>query len=354
MEEKKDIKPIDFTSIVKKLWPHRKKYYYVLPITLIATYLIIICIPRYYKCTVRLAPEISGVNVSGSLSSLASSFGLGSSLAKMNSQDAISSEIYPDVIQSKNFIAELMTVNIQTQDGETKCSYYQYLRDKQKDAWWNIVMDTIKGWFKSSQKDDYTGAEKLDVFGLTKKQSDIFKSAQGKLDCTIDKKTEIVSIEVKDQDPLVCATMADSTCQKLQQFITDYRTNKARIDYEYYQKLCKESEEKYNKVMHRYASFSDSYHKPVLASYSTKETTLENEMQSSYTLYQGIKAQMQAAQAKLQEATPAFTVIESASVPTKPAGPKRMIISILMMVLSFFVLSGWLLVKEEGRGKKED
>jgi hypothetical protein len=354
MEEKKDIKPIDFTSIVKKLWPHRKKYYYVLPITLIATYLIIICIPRYYKCTVRLAPEISGVNVSGSLSSLASSFGLGSSLAKMNSQDAISSEIYPDVIQSKNFIAELMTVNIQTQDGETKCSYYQYLRDKQKDAWWNIVMDTIKGWFKSSQKDDYTGAEKLDVFGLTKKQSDVFKSAQGKLDCTIDKKTEIVSIEVKDQDPLVCATMADSTCQKLQQFITDYRTNKARIDYEYYQKLCKESEEEYNKVMHRYASFSDSYHKPVLASYSTKETTLENEMQSSYTLYQGIKAQMQAAQAKLQEATPAFTVIESASVPTKPAGPKRMIISILMMVLSFFVLSGWLLVKEEGRGKKED
>jgi len=354
MEEKKDIKPIDFTSIVKKLWPHRKKYYYVLPITLIATYLIIICIPRYYKCTVRLAPEISGVNVSGSLSSLASSFGLGSSLAKMNSQDAISSEIYPDVIQSKNFIAELMTVNIQTQDGETKCSYYQYLRDKQKDAWWNIVMDTIKGWFKSSQKDDYTGAEKLDVFGLTKKQSDVFKSAQGKLDCTIDKKTEIVSIEVKDQDPLVCATMADSTCQKLQQFITDYRTNKARIDYEYYQKLCKESEEEYNKAMHRYASFSDSYHKPVLASYSTKETTLENEMQSSYTLYQGIKAQMQAAQAKLQEATPAFTVIESASVPTKPAGPKRMIISILMMVLSFFVLSGWLLVKEEGRGKKED
>lgn len=347
MEEKKDIKPIDFTSIVKKLWPHRKKYYYVLPATLIITYLIIVCIPRYYKCTVRLAPEVNGVNVSGSLSSLASSFGLGSSLAKMNSQDAISSEIYPDVIQSKNFIAELMTVNVETKDGETKSSYYLYLRDKQKDAWWEKVANTVKGWFKKGQKDDYTGAEKLDVFGLTKKQSDVFKSATGKLDCTIDKKTEIVSIEVMDQDPLVCATMANATCEKLQQFIVDYRTNKARIDYEYYQKLCKESEEEYNKAMHRYASFSDSYHHPVLASYSAKETTLENEMQSSYTLYQGIKAQMQAAQAKLQEATPAFTVIESASVPTKPAGPKRMIISIAMMILSFFVLSGWLLVKSE-------
>lgn len=347
MEEKNDIKPIDFTSIVKKLWPHRKKYYYVLPATLIITYLIIVCIPRYYKCTVRLAPEVSGVNVSGSLSSLASSFGLGGSLAKMNSQDAISSDIYPDVIQSKNFIAELMTVNVETKDGKTKSSYYLYLRDKQKDAWWNKVTDTIKGWFKAAQKDDYTGAEKLDIFGLTKKQSDVFKSAAGKLDCNIDKKTEIVSIEVTDQDPLVCATMANATCEKLQQFIVDYRTNKARIDYEYYQNLCKESEAEYNKAMHRYASFSDSYHKPVLASYSAKETTLEDEMQSSYTLYQGIKAQMQAAQAKLQEATPAFTVIESASVPTKPAGPKRMIISIVMMILSFFMLSAWLLMKSE-------
>ena len=69
-------------------------------------------------------------------------------------------------------------------------------------------------------------------------------------------------------------------------------------------------------------------------------------MQADYQLCTTIKSQMQAAQAKLQEATPAFTVIESASVPIKPAGPKRMIISIAMMVLSFFVLSGWLLAKE--------
>jgi uncharacterized protein involved in exopolysaccharide biosynthesis len=58
-----------------------------------------------------------------------------------------------------------------------------------------------------------------------------------------------------------------------------------------------------------------------------------------------MNTQMQAARAKLQEATPAFTVIETASVPIKPAGPKRMIISIAMMILSFFVLSGWYIIK---------
>ncbi len=346
MEDNKDQK-IDFVAIVKKLWPHRKKYYYVLPVTLIVTYLIICCIPRYYKCTVRLAPEISGVGATGSLSSLASSFGLGGSLAKMNSQDAISSDIYPDVIKSKNFIAELMTVSVQTKDGQTRCSYYEYLRDKQKEAWWETLENKVKGLFTSTPPDTHNGNEKLTVFGLTKKQSNIFSSARNKLNCTIDKKTDIISIEVKDQDPLVCAMMADSTCMKLQQFIVDYRTNKARIDYEYYKKLCAESEREYNKSMNRYAACADANHKAVLASYSTRVANLENEMQANYNLYTAMKTQMQTSLAKLQEATPAFTVIESASVPTRPAGPKRMIISILMMILSFFVLSGWLLVKEK-------
>ena len=54
MEERK---PIDISNIIKKLWPNRKKYYYVLPATLIITYLFIVCIPRYYSCNVSLAPE---------------------------------------------------------------------------------------------------------------------------------------------------------------------------------------------------------------------------------------------------------------------------------------------------------
>lgn len=346
MEEKKDIRPIDLGNIVKKLWPHRRLYLRVMPATLILTYLFMLCLPRYYKCQVRLAPEAaSGLNVSGSLASLASSFGL-AGLDKMSSQDAISSDIYPDVIKSKNFIAELMPVEVTTKQGDVKCNYYTYMRDKQKQAWWVWLAEGIKNLVDPAPKDTYEGKGHLSTFGLTKGQHAIFKKVSQNIDCTIDKKTDIVTIEVEDQDPLVCATMADATCQKLQQFIVKYRTNKARVDYEYFKKLSVESEAKYNKSAQRYAAFADAYHKPVLATYSTKQTELENEMQADYQLCTTIKSQMQAAQAKLQEATPAFTVIESASVPIKPAGPKRMIISIAMMVLSFFVLSGWLLAKE--------
>ena len=83
----------------------------------------------------------------------------------------------------------------------------------------------------------------------------------------------------------------------------------------------------------------------MLTTYKARVEKLENDMQAKYNIYTAMNTQLQAARAKLQEATPAFTIIESASVPVKPAGPKRMIISIVMMILSFIILSGRLLAK---------
>jgi hypothetical protein len=348
MENKNDKRTIDLAQIAKKLWPHRRTYYFVLPTALIVTFLLTICVPRYYKCTVSLAPETSASSLSGSLGSLgslASSFGLGS-LAKMNSQDAIFSEIYPNVIESKNFIAELMTIEVQTKEGDVKCNYYTYLRDKQKAPWWSQLRGMISEAISPTEKDTANGKEKLSTFNLTRQQNDIFMSVQGKIKCTIDKKTDIVSITVQDQDPLVCATIADATCQKLQDFIVEYRTNKARIDYEYYKRLYEDSKTDYENALAKYAASSDAYTNTVLAVYHSKIERLENDMQAKYNIYTAMNTQMQAAKAKLQEATPAFTVIESASVPVKPAGPKRVIISIFITILAFFVLSGIILIRK--------
>ena len=45
------------------------------------------------------------------------------------------------------------------------------------------------------------------------------------------------------------------------------------------------------------------------------------------------------AQAKIQERTPAFTVLKCATVPIKPAGPKRMIFVTIIMIISFCIIT---------------
>ena len=346
MEEKKK-KPIDFTAIFKTLQPHKKTYFRVLPAVLVGTYLFMLFIPRYYECKVSLAPESGDASLSGSIGSLASSFGLGSSLAKMNSDDAIFSEIYPEVIKSKNFIADLMPIEVTTQDGTIRCNYYTYLRDKQKAPFWSNLITAIKQKISPPKADSCTGEQPIEVMHLTKLQNNLFTAVQGKIKCTVDKKTSVVYITIQDQDPLVCATMADATCLKLQEFIVKYRTHKAQIDYDYYKGLCEEARADYENALHAYAAYSDSHMHTVLSSYQSKLESLENDMQAKLTMYNAMNTQMLGARAKLQESTPAFTVIESASVTVKPAGPKRMITAIFMAILAFFALSAWWLIKAE-------
>ena len=208
-----NIPPIDLKEVIKKLKAEKKRFYYALPITCVCTYLIIFCIPRYYTSSVSMAPEPTGSMpaLSGSLSSLASSFGL-SSLSKMNSSDALNVDIYPDIISSYDFLAELMTIEVETKDGEVKTNYYQYLRDHQAQPWWGYIVGTVSNWFSDDEGiDSINGQEKINIFHLTKKQDALFGLAQKNIACAIDKKTDIISIVVKDQDPKVCALMADST-----------------------------------------------------------------------------------------------------------------------------------------------
>lgn len=346
MAEDINKQPIDLQAITKKLWLHRKTFFKVLPVVLITTYLITLLVPRTYKCDVILAPESSGPTSGSSISSIASSFGLGS-LAKMaGNNDAINAEIYPDLFKSNDFVVKLMGVDVSTKDGNIKCDYYTYLKDKQKSTPWDKVRGFISELINPTPKDKTSLKDNISIFNLTKRQSELLDGVKGKLKCVVDKKTDVVTITVSDQDPLVAATIANATCQKLQQFIVDYRTSKARVDYEYYLKLCSKAKDEYETVRKAYGAYSDANEDLVLASYRLKADDMENDMQLKYNMYSTLNTQLQMAQAKLQESTPAFTVIQSASVPVKPAGPKRTLIALVMTFLAAVVISCYIIAKK--------
>ena len=69
-------------------------------------------------------------------------------------------------------------------------------------------------------------------------------------------------------------------------------------------------------------------------------------MNQAYATYNGLLVQLQTAEAKVQENTPAFTIIQGASVPIKPAGPKRMFFCLGMLVLGFMGTSVYILRKD--------
>ena len=98
----------------------------------------------------------------------------------------------------------------------------------------------------------------------------------------------------------------------------------------------------YERARRRYASFSDSNSEAILESVRSTQDDLENEMQLCYNAYSMMQNQLQLARTKVQERTPAFTLLKGAMVPVKHSGPKRMLMVIGFMILTFFILTGYL------------
>ena len=109
--------------------------------------------------------------------------------------------------------------------------------------------------------------------------------------------------------------------------------------------MATDAKREYEKARQQYAGMSDANSKVALRSVELKMEDMENDMQLKYNAYTTINTQLQAAKAKVQERTPAFTVIKGASVPVKPAGPKRMIFVAGMLFFTFICTSLYILIK---------
>ncbi|WP_027450999.1 hypothetical protein [Xylanibacter brevis] len=334
MAENKELEVINIRQILKVLWKGRKTFYKTLPAVFLISCIYIVFVPRYYTCSVMLAPETEAPNTSGMLGSLASSFGF--DIGSLANQDAISPILYPDLMESNDFVVSLFPVQVTTEDGELTTSYYDYISNHQKASPWSMPLIWTKNLINSMFEDkEEGGEEKINPFRLTRQQEKIAKAMRSNITCSVDKKTDVITIMVNDQDPLICATLADSVRTRLQDFITDYRTNKARIDLEYYKRLTAEAKADYEKVRRQYVSMSDANNDIILKSVQSKIADMENDMQLKYNTYNVLNTQLQAARAKVQERTPAFTVLQGATVPLKATGPKRMLFVIGMVLLTF-------------------
>lgn len=301
--------------------------------------------PRYYTATVSLAPETGESKEGGGLSSIASSFGI--NIGGIASADAIYPQLYPELFKSTNFIVGLMSINIKTKDGQIDTDYYTYLTKHQKE---NPITAPLASLGKSlsgilsSEKEDslkkVTGAD-LNPFMLSQKDMSLIESVQDKILCVYNKKTDVITISVEDQDPYVCAVLADSVTAHLQAFIVDYRTRKAKVDYEYYKKITAESKQAYDRARQVYASYADANQDVTLKAFKAKEDDLENEMQLKYNVYSAMTTRLETALAKVQEQTPAFTILNNSTVPTLPTGPKRVRFVLGMLIFVTFVMIFW-------------
>jgi hypothetical protein len=331
--------PIDFGAIWQALKKNRKLYYIVLPIAFVVAMVITKSIPPYYKCEVLLAPESGGGSGSmGQLASLASSFGVSLGGGGNAGGDAITPSLYPDLMKSTDFKTSLFPIKVHGKKDKTSITYYDYLKNEWKEPWW----EDFFGLMAPEKKRDTL----VNNFELTGEQARIAGMIMKNVVCKIDKKTGLISIDVKAQEPYIAALLADSVQTRLQDFLTEYRTKKSRHDLEYAEMLLRQAKKDYEHARQKYVEFVDANQDIVLESIRQKQTDLENDLQLQYNNYNTLNAQVLAYKAKVQEATPAFTTMQRATVPLGSAGPNQNRILFVCLFLAALFTTVWILYKE--------
>lgn len=348
---------IDFFALIRKFFSEWKLILCFCGVFAFLGILFSISMPKEYLACCKVNPESASASNSSMFgyASIASMSGL--SLGMPNDINTLSPSLYPEVIVTNPFISDLFSLHFDFEEkGEiNSMDYYEYIGLHIKHPWWKqiksfptqIIHGAVGIFSGKGTKKTLKGYEGLDLNNLTAEQLRIINEIKKLISVEKDKKTNLTLVSSRAQNPIVAAELNIALVDKLQEYVKNYKTEKARIDLEYYQQLCDDAKQEYMEAQHRYAKYMDANQGVVLQRVRIEQERLQNEAQLSYQIYSQCALQVQSAKAKLQEATPVFTILEPTSVPLRPCNKPIVFYIIIFSFLGFFFSAIWILL---GRG----
>ncbi len=300
---------------------------------------------REYGVKMILAPESLRVG-GGGLSSLASMMGV--NLSQMNqTPDAVNVTIFPEVCQSTPFLADLLHLKMtpyvspkNAAKGVTAkpVTLFDHLTGKDKLTDKKLGSERYKK--KEAKYNSMYDDNVINLASLTPRQAFAVASLARKISADVDKKTGVTTIIVKLDDRRMVSDLADTVCNKLQEYIIKYRTKKAMADYEYYVRLADEAHEEMVNAQARYASRVDYDRSVILQSVKSEKERLRQEADLANQIYSQMAQQRELAKAKVQEARPAYAVIQPATMPQRPLNSRAKVV-LVWGFLGAFLACAW-------------
>lgn len=319
-----------------------------------ATGVVVVCgTPEEYTASTLIVPEGYGRSSASGISMLAgmADIDMGSGAAGKE-RDAIYPSLYPAIVSSTPFLVPLFDIKVRGREDSIAIPLSQYLRERQKSAWWSAVTSapsrlvgmamSLFGDEKGDDNEDRKG-KGTDLFRLTREEAGMAGAISSRINIGVDKKKRTITIFVTMQDPLVAAAVADTVRARLKEYVTEYRTSKARRILEYTEKLREGAQAEYYEAQEKYTRYADANQGLVRLASRAERARLQNEMDLAQATYNQMEQQVQAARARVKKETPVYAVIQPVQVPLSPSKPRKMMVLAVCIFLSGAGSVGWVL-----------
>ena len=346
-----DEQEIDIMELISKLWKKRSMIIKWCIVGAVIGLVAGFSIPKTYTAGVTLVPEVQQRTSSG-VSSIASMMGVNLN----NSVDAISAEMFPDVVHSTAFIYELfdLPVTFERKDSVITVPLVEYMKEYQKRPWWSAVIKfpfKVLGWCidlvtpDEEEEDNVSGP--LDPSNLPRKERGVVKYFAENIIVNVDKKTLKVNMSLQMQDPLVVATVMNAVTENLKNYMSDYRTSKSRQDVQNLEVICEQRKADYYKAQQEYAKYIDANKNVILQSANAERERLQQEMNLAYQVYSQVATNLEGSRIQAEQAKPVFVIIENVKVPIRKTAPSKAKMLVIFTFLAGCCAAAWALFGED-------
>ncbi|GAB3710045.1 hypothetical protein GCM10027592_46700 [Spirosoma flavus] len=294
-----------------------------------------------FTAEARIMPEMNGGS-SDMVKRLASVAGFaGLDLSDADDVDAVRPDLYPNVLQSSPFGLYLLNQPVMTQENQptTVAKLLTYHTN------WPFM-----NWFSDEGRTD--SRLPTQVAGkpvqLTRQQQDLLDDISQRIGAKLDTRSGIITITAQMPDANVAANVAQLAMTYLTNYVTSYRTEKARQDLQFYTQRLREARRRYQTAQYVAFQYNDQHKYYVVQAATIEKQRIESELTIAQTVYTELSRQFEQAKLKVQERTPVFKVLEPPKVPLKRTSPKRTVLVLVYTGIGLSVGLASLMMQQAG------
>ena len=341
---------IDLIDLAKTLWDGRKTIIKTVIIFMLFGLFIALFSSKEYKASSTMVPQLSkSQSRLGGLSSLAAMAGFNLDMNMETSE--LSPYIYPQIVQSVPFQLELMNTQFSVSEVDHPVSIYEYYTEYYKPGFLviikkytlglpGIILKSIRG-----KNEDTSSVNHNSAIQLTQDQEKIRKMIEERVSLETNDKEGYVILSASFPEPKLAAEVAQKGQELLQQYITEFKIEKASAQLDFIKSRFDEKKNDFEKAQANLAAFRDQNKNVTSAMARTEEERLQNEYQLAFDVYSQLAQQLEQAQIKVKEDTPVFAIVKPVTVPIEKSKPNRPMILIIWTFLGGIFSIGWIFGK---------
>ena len=340
---------IDFILLIRKLWENRFLIIKMLIIGITIGLLVAVLIPSRYTASSTIIPQVS--DPKSKLAGLSGLTGV-AAMAGINLNTSLGSELspksYSNIISSEPFQLELMATPLNFENQDQKISLFDYYTKIKTEPFIlkytiglpSMIIKAMKGDPKIKSANTKSGL----LYIPTEQQIQVQRIILDNVNVTINDVDGSVTLSCTLPEAIAAAQLTLKAQELLQNYITKFKVEKARVDQEFIQQRYNEAKVNFQKIMQQLALFRDRNRNVSTATAKSEEEQLNAEYTLLFGVYSELAKKLEQANIEVKEETPVFTIIKPVSVPSKKSAPNRPIIVLIFgsigIILSFIIIIG--------------